>query len=85
MCIRDRVYSAVFYKVIIWNVLDREAETGYRTGTEIHIFPWNFYSIDHYEKDAFPDLYQEEKEYRDESEDRQHSDRLGEPKGMQTI
>ncbi len=33
-------YSSLTYKVIIWNTLDG------KTGTEVHIFPNNFHSLD---------------------------------------
>lgn len=37
-------YSAIFYKIIKWNRLDG------KQGTELHIFPTNFHSIDYYDK-----------------------------------
>ena len=40
-------YSAIIYKVIKWNRLDG------KQGTEFHIFPTNFHSLDYYEKKDF--------------------------------
>ena len=48
-------YSAIMYKIIVWNKIDNYYESGYKTNTEIHIFPFNFRSIDYYyEKDIHP-------------------------------
>lgn len=43
-----KVYSAILYKVIVWNEVNDNYESGYKTGTEFHFFPNNFKSIDYY-------------------------------------
>ena len=37
-------YSAILYKIINWNQLDG------KQGTELHIFPTNFHSLDYYDQ-----------------------------------
>ncbi len=39
-----KTYTALTYKVIVWNTLDG------KTGTEVHFFPFNFYGLEHYNK-----------------------------------
>jgi len=43
-----RTYTAFLYRIIIWNQLDIESETGYRTGMEFYFFPNNFKSLNDY-------------------------------------
>ena len=38
-------FSAIFYKIINWDQLDG------KHGTEFHIFPTNFHSLDYYDYD----------------------------------
>ena len=40
------IYAAVLYKVIVWKQImpieeENETSTGYRTGTDFYIFPFN--------------------------------------------
>lgn len=37
-----KTYTALSYKVIVWNTLEG------KTGTEIHLFPKNFHDLDYY-------------------------------------
>ena len=37
-------YSAILYKIIDWNQLEG------KQGTELHIFPTNFHSLDYYDR-----------------------------------
>ena len=48
-------YNAILYKIIVWNILDRNEPSGFKRGVEIHLFPNNFYSLDYYEDITFPD------------------------------
>ncbi len=41
-------YSSLIYKIIKWKKLDFFYEDGYKRGTEIHLFPTNFKSLDYY-------------------------------------
>ncbi len=36
------IYSAVFYRVTFYHALDFSEPSGYRTGTEWCMFPWNY-------------------------------------------
>lgn len=48
-------YTSIMYKLIFWNKIDSYYESGYKTNSEIHIFPTNFRSLDYYyEKDIHP-------------------------------
>ena len=40
--------GAILYKAIRWHTLDLDSPTGFKTGFELHFFPTNFFSIDHY-------------------------------------
>lgn len=35
-------YNAVLYRIVVWHALDENEPSGYKTGTEFHIFPFNF-------------------------------------------
>lgn len=50
-------YRAILYKVIIWHKLSDKYSSGYKTGTEFHFFPNNFYSLDYYDDVIPPTLY----------------------------
>ena len=39
-----RTYTSLTYKVIVWNTLEG------KRGTEVHLFPNNFYSLDDYHR-----------------------------------
>jgi len=43
-----KTYTALLYKIIVWNTIDFNEESGCKTGTEIHLFPNNFHSLDYY-------------------------------------
>lgn len=35
-------YHAILYRVVVWHAFDGSEPGGYKTGTEIHVFPKNF-------------------------------------------
>ena len=37
-----KTYNAVLYRVVAWHALVEDAPDGYKTGTEVHLFPKNF-------------------------------------------
>lgn len=50
-------YRSLLYRVIKWHKLDNYYESGYKTGTEIYIFPFNLRPIDYYDKPKPSRLY----------------------------
>ena len=47
-------YNALTYKIIKWHKIDNYYHSGYKEGTEIHLFPNNFKTLDEYNKDIHP-------------------------------
>jgi len=43
-----KTYTALLYRVIVWNHIDENYENNVKTGTEIYLFPNNFRKIDDY-------------------------------------
>ncbi len=43
-------YKSLTYKIIKWHKLDNYYDSGYKTGTEMHLFPNNFKPIGYYEE-----------------------------------
>lgn len=44
-----KVYQSMIYKIINWNRLNDNYLDGFKTGKEIHLFPFNFYPLDYYD------------------------------------
>ena len=45
----SKEYVSLIYKVIKWNRLNNNYEGGYKIGTEVHLFPFNFKNIDYFD------------------------------------
>lgn len=43
-------YNSLIYKVIKWHRVNENYENGYKIGKEVHLFPYNFFSIDYYDE-----------------------------------
>ena len=43
-----REYKSLTYQIIIWNYPDNNYDSGYKTGTDVHIFPNNFKKVEYY-------------------------------------
>jgi len=43
-----KTYTAVLYKIIVWNKIIDDSSNGYKTGTEIYFFPNNLKILDEY-------------------------------------
>ncbi len=50
-------YNSLIYKVIKWHRTNANYESGYKTGKETHLFPYNFFSIDYYDEVVPENLY----------------------------
>lgn len=50
-------YNSLIYKVIKWHRTNNNYESGYKTGKEIHLFPYNFFSVDYYDEVVPENLY----------------------------
>ena len=49
-------YRAIVYKIIKWHRFNDNYESGIKEGTEIHIFPTNYHSLDYYD-DVMPNKF----------------------------